>query len=139
MRVFPIGSYYFVLKTTPSLPSSPSTFSFLSRIEKERAEQMSETIYERLDRLQLAEVAPAAPEDVDALTHLQAIYRDPQHPPASRMRAAIAALAFERPKLSVSARVSHVGMADRMEAVARQLAPQSTAVTIEARRVEDGG
>ena len=102
---------------------------------------MSETIYERLDRLQLAEVAPAAPEDVDALTYLQAIYRDPQHPPASRMRAAIAALAFERPKLSVSARVSHVGMADRMEAVARerQLAPQATAVTLEARRVEDGG
>jgi hypothetical protein len=30
-------------------------------------------------------------------------------------------------------------MADRMEAMARQLAPQSTAVTLEARRVEDEG
>jgi hypothetical protein len=102
---------------------------------------MSETIYERLDRLQLAETEPMpVPEDVDALGYLQGIYRDPQHPPATRLRAAIAALAFERPKLSVSARVSHVGMADRMEAIARErLAPQSTAVTIEARRVENGG
>jgi hypothetical protein len=34
MRVFPIGSYYFVLKTTPSLPSSPSTFSILNKVKK---------------------------------------------------------------------------------------------------------
>jgi hypothetical protein len=72
---------------------------------------------------------------------LEAIVCDENQPLSTRMRAAIALLPFKHPKLSVSARVSHVGMADRMEAVARerQLAPQSTAVTIEARRVEDGG
>jgi hypothetical protein len=79
-------------------------------------------------------------EAVDALMYLQSIYRDPQHPQSTRMRAAGMALPYERAKLSAVMH-KHYGMADRMEAMhaERQLAPQSTAVTLEARRVEDGG
>ena len=40
------------------------------------------------------------PEKVNSLEYLQRIYRDPAQPTASRMRAAIEALAFENPKLS---------------------------------------
>jgi hypothetical protein len=44
--------------------------------------------------------------DRDALHCLQSIYNDPRAEEGSRIKAAIGAIAFERPKLSVSVQVS---------------------------------
>ena len=44
--------------------------------------------------------------DRDALVCLQSIYNDPSAPENNRIKAASAAIAFERPKLSVSVQVS---------------------------------
>jgi hypothetical protein len=43
------------------------------------------------------------PEGATSLDFLQAIYRDPRQPIQRRMRAAVAALPFECPKLAVTA------------------------------------
>ena len=56
------------------------------------------------------------PMQGDSLELLQAVYRDPAASLGVRMRAAIAALPFERPKLQVVATVSHVDLAARLEA-----------------------
>jgi hypothetical protein len=66
-----------------------------------------------------AEVAEVIdlPADAGSLDFLQAVYRDAGQPLPVRMRAAIAALPFERPKLAVIANVS--SFAGRMEELAR--------------------
>jgi hypothetical protein len=46
---------------------------------------------------------------------LQGIYRGKIIPDGQRMKAAIAALPFEHPKLTVSANISAVGFASRLE------------------------
>jgi hypothetical protein len=67
------------------------------------------------------EVLPPNAEG-DSLGYLQSIYRDPSMPPAARMRAAIAVLPFERPKLAVTALINGEGFADRLEkAIARSV------------------
>jgi hypothetical protein len=57
----------------------------------------------------------ALPEDYDALTYLQAIYRGKVQADPTRMRAANMALPYERPKLSVAVTTSHRGMGDMLE------------------------
>jgi hypothetical protein len=53
-------------------------------------------------------------EDNDALALLQAVYRNPQIPLNTRMRAAKTALPFERPKLSAIAVGTANDLADRL-------------------------
>jgi hypothetical protein len=55
------------------------------------------------------------PPDATSLDFLRGVYRDARLPLSVRMRAAIAALAFEHPKLTVNANINAVGFADRME------------------------
>jgi hypothetical protein len=58
---------------------------------------------------------PEAPPET-SLAFLQSVYRDPNQSMTRRMQAAIAALKFEHPALSVSGTVNHRGMATVMEA-----------------------
>jgi hypothetical protein len=67
-------------------------------------------------------------DEDDALGLLRAIYRAPGVPLPVRMRAAIAALPFERPKLAVIASVSTEDLVERM-----QRALQATGKVIEGR------
>jgi hypothetical protein len=59
-------------------------------------------------------------ETETSLDLLQAIYRNPYEPIHRRMRAAIAALPFEHPKLAVVARVDRGGIGDRLEVAIRR-------------------
>jgi hypothetical protein len=81
---------------------------------------MTETIYEKLDRIE-QEVAQAVPLDLDALTYLQLVYRGQIEAESQRMRAAMACLQFERPKLAVVASVNDpAAFAERLEAAIRR-------------------
>jgi hypothetical protein len=87
-----------------------------------------------------APVAPEPPFDGSSLDFLQATYRDPYQPPARRLRAAIAALPFEHPKLAVVARFDvGQGFAARLEeAIARSgeiIEVKPSAVAIESAEV----
>ncbi len=63
------------------------------------------------------EDAPAIGSAGSSLEFLQAVYSDPAQPMSRRMRAAIAALPFERPKLAVVASLdAGPGFAARLEA-----------------------
>lgn len=65
-------------------------------------------------------LSPGEPIEGDSLGYLQSIYRDPALPTGVRMRAAIAALSFERPKLAVTAHVDGADFGERLErAIAR--------------------
>jgi hypothetical protein len=78
---------------------------------------MSETIYEVLDRIEPGEPEPIMlGPSATSLDLLQAVYRDPRQPISRRLRAGIAALPFEHPKLAVTAVVSTEGFAAKLEA-----------------------
>ena len=67
----------------------------------------------------------------DSLALLQSIYRSASRPLAVRLRAAIAALPFEHPKLAVVAKVEGADFADQLDrAIARSKAKPP--MTIEA-------
>src|SRR5262249_33788344 len=70
--------------------------------------------------------------DASSLDFLQAIYRDPNQPMQRRMRAAMAALPFELPKLAVVAQVG--GSNDLADRLTRALIESQK--VIEARRLE---
>jgi hypothetical protein len=71
-----------------------------------------------------AEVITA--EEITALSYLQSIYRDPGETEHRRMRAAIAALPFENPKVSAVA-ISHMSGKDFASALERCLARSEVA------------
>jgi len=63
--------------------------------------------------------------DVNALEHLQSIYRNPDEPAARRMRAAAIAIPFETPKLAVTTNLSNENFAAMLDkAIARSRVPQ---------------
>jgi hypothetical protein len=70
------------------------------------------------------------PPDATSLDFLRVVYRDARLPLSVRMRAAIAALAFEHPKLTVNANINAVGFADRLE---RMMAERGLSAVIDAR------
>jgi hypothetical protein len=88
---------------------------------------MTEPFYQLLDRI---EAEPEIEMDADAssLDFLQAVYRDPTQPLSTRMKAAIAALPFEHPKLAVT--TNHVSIALLMET---EMARQGRPAVIDAR------
>jgi hypothetical protein len=53
--------------------------------------------------------------DRDALTCLQAVYNNPNASDANRVKAAAAAIGFERPKMTVSVRVGPGVLGDRLD------------------------
>jgi hypothetical protein len=70
------------------------------------------------------------PPDASSLDFLQAVYRDARQPMSRRMRAAVACLPFEFPKLAVTA---FFGDANGDFAAKLELAAARTAKVIEAR------
>ena len=67
--------------------------------------------------------------DAVSLDLLQAIYRDPRQPLHVRMRAAMAALPFEHPKLAVTAITTPADFAARLDAAIRR--SEAARVTID--------
>jgi hypothetical protein len=79
------------------------------------------TIYDLLDEIDTSHAAvPLGPEAQTSLEFLQAIYRSPCEPISRRLRAAIAALPFEHPKLAVVAHATGSGFADKLEAAIKR-------------------
>ena len=79
---------------------------------------MAETLYQVLDRIQ-ATPELALPPNASPLDFLFAIFRDPLQPMPRRMQAAIQALPFTSPKLSVIASVD-ARWADKLEQAIRR-------------------
>jgi hypothetical protein len=83
------------------------------------------------------------PHDVsklDAHGYLRAVYQGRVIAEATRMKAAIESLPFEKPKLALATNVN-IGMAAKLEAAhsARLHAPQTTTLELQARRLEAEG
>ena len=74
------------------------------------------------------------PPAQSSLALLQTVYRDPTQPLSTRMRAAVATLPFEYPKLSVSASVNNRGMGRHLE---RAIASSGKQVIIDAKARPD--
>jgi hypothetical protein len=99
--------------STPSIPSIPSTLSKDKNITLlEGGKKMMETVGMVLDRIEAQQaMSLQLRPDGTSLDLLRAIYRNPSLALPVRMRAAIAALPFEAPKLSVIAQVSETDFA----------------------------
>ena len=81
----------------------------------------------------------APPRTETALDVLRAVYRNERLALAVRMRAAIAALPFESPKLAVTAHVPGEGFADLLEARIRRVRQQrELAIESNSETITDG-
>ena len=78
---------------------------------------------------------PEGPPPKTALEYLQSIYRDPMQTETQRMRAAIAAVPFESPKLSVVATLD--SFASRLEEM-MEARGMRTVIDAEAKAVGSG-
>ena len=77
---------------------------------------MKETIGTVLDRIEAQQVsAIQLKPDAISLDLLQAVYRNPSIPLSVRIRAAVAALPHEAPRLAVTAMVSEQSFAELLE------------------------
>ena len=96
----------------------------IARLEYVVREQMAE-----IDRLrtELSNLVDWVMGDKDALTCLQAIYNNATTSEANRVRAAAAAIGFERPKLTATANLVVVDFRERV----RQARLKATAKLIE--------
>jgi citrate lyase gamma subunit len=92
---------------------------------------MTETIYDVLDRIEV-ENSQVVDPDLDALKYLQMVYQGQIQAEGPRMRAAIAALPFEVPRLSLNANVESKDFAERLE---KAIARSGVRLTIEAPQV----
>jgi hypothetical protein len=81
---------------------------------------MAGTIYDVLERTTVEGPEPCGIEAQTSLDLLQAIYRSPYEPIHRRMRAAIAALPYEHPKLAVVAHFDGGGLGERLEAAIKR-------------------
>jgi hypothetical protein len=81
------------------------------------------------DEEQLQAAPIAAP--VSALAYLQSIYCNPSEPEGRRLRAAVAALPFESPKLSATTIINKEDFADLLE---RSI--ERSGKTVEVRQIE---
>jgi|SRR5436190_883183 hypothetical protein len=78
------------------------------------------------------------PEGATSLTLLQAVYRAPELPLPTRMRAAAIAIAYEHPKLAVTAIIGSDDLAERLDrAIARANGTASATKVIEASPVRE--
>jgi hypothetical protein len=102
--------YTFTESYSDLLLSNLSNLSNISKLYKERKVSYFPVIeYLPPERKPEDELPPGA----TSLDLLKAVYRNPAQPLATRMRAAIAALPFENPKVNLTATLN--GFADRME------------------------
>jgi hypothetical protein len=81
---------------------------------------MTETIGAVLDRIEAQEAIHISP-DATALHLLQAIYHNADLPLPTRMRAAMAALPFETPKIAVIAQIQENDLATVLERRLRRI------------------
>jgi hypothetical protein len=91
---------------------------------------MLDSVTEALDKIEVKrqhERALLKPEtDLDALGYLKRIYQDSRQPTHIRMKAAIEALPFEKPKLAVIATVQGQDVASLLEARLRRIEDAKT-------------
>src|SRR5713226_9332022 len=80
---------------------------------------MPEALGDVLDRIEAAQ-AIELPQEATSLDFLQQVYRNPSLPISTRMRAAVAALQFEHPKLGVNITIEGKDIAQRLDEAIRR-------------------